>query len=199
MKELIKMKEGNTSYLDILRSEYENYDNFYSDIAQAYQNIKFNTCKFDFFFKELDFVIIFSDDLLVHSRIILPYFVNELKIKLNCEEKKDDIIAFKDNYLLATKSSSFIDCCKLEIFLSKTGFESSVPYRIESINSSNSEENLLKQGIIPVKWSYYPNWGHNHSINFKGFDGKMRFSIPSSQEQVDLIFNDLLKNVFYHK
>lgn len=45
------MKEGNTSYLDILWSEYENYDNFYSDIAQAYQNIKFNTCKFDFFLK----------------------------------------------------------------------------------------------------------------------------------------------------
>jgi hypothetical protein len=129
----------------------------------------------------------------IASLMVIPSFVESMRRKLRCEAK-DDLVAvpFTSDMIYATKSSSPLGCCMLGDFCDALGatrniadYITSVPYRLASVDKSQSVEALLSQNKPPCLWEYYPYWGQKPNLSIASSDGKVRFPIPGSAAQAD--------------
>jgi hypothetical protein len=131
--------------------------------------------------------------MLATSRLILPDFVETMRLKLKCEDKDELIVTpFADNLVYATKSSSFLGCCMLGDFCDALAAErdvpeylTSVPYCVHKIDSSTPVQALLVQGKAPVMWKFYPYWGRKPDVAVAYAEGKICFSVPGSEKQAN--------------
>ena len=131
-------------------------------------------------------------DIAVLSRLILPSFVHWLQDTLKCEAKDELIVVpFCKDALYATKSSSFLGCCMLGDYCDALGaheeiadWNTSVPYRIKSMDRSTPEMDLIAKGVFPVVWEYYPLWGGMPLVGLAQH-GRVRFPVPGSTQQAD--------------
>ena len=177
--------------MHVLSEIWEAFD--VNNLISSFENYSQTTEKFEFSsptFK--DFVKIYAENPLdpILFRIVLPSFITRLKKEMEMTENDELVIVpYARNILYAAKSSSPIGCCMLGDFVdvsdsmnSTPEWITSLPYIIKSINTSNSELELLRKGIVPIEWKFYDFFGKEPSVGIEK-NGKICFTIPGSALQ----------------
>mmetsp|Transcript_16119 Transcript_16119/g.22259 ORF Transcript_16119/g.22259 Transcript_16119/m.22259 type:complete len:386 (-) Transcript_16119:44-1201(-) len=133
------------------------------------------------------------------ANMALVSFVDDLFQRLGCEAKDELIVVpFMKDQLCATKSSSPIGCCMLgDLTCPDEGraqpeWITSTPLRVQKIDRTVDEIELLSNGRLPVTWEFYHYWGQAPLSGTKLADGKVRFPIPGNEAQAEL-FKDALE------
>ena len=168
-------------------------DNFQQNLFSSFENFYQTKAKFEFASPSFsDFVQVGPEDPLnpILFKMVLPSFISKLKEELKMADVDQLIVVpYTRNILYATKSSSPIGCCMLGDFSdvidaanSTPEWISSLPYTINSINTSEPELELLKKGIVPIEWKLYEFFGKEPLIGIER-KKKICFPVPGSTIQ----------------